>query len=161
VIIRPPCATDAYPSFALGVILKSLDRAFLILFARARRVVSDARIAAAWQTAMARLGGYLVFPVIALMILAMLVKHLLIDAQDEVVQKAPGQVVGIIVFLICYVLLYKRYRAYMLQPPALALDEPKEDQRYLTRFRTVTIGAFFAMLLLTVAVRLLSDSGST
>jgi len=103
---------------------------------------------------MTKLGGYLVFPVISLMIFAMLLKHVFLDPQGYPVEKLPGQLIGIVIFIAFYAALYRRYRVYSSQPPTLTPTESEDDGNRLSRFRITVIGLFVLMLLLSVFVRL-------
>src|ERR1700722_6272745 len=107
--------------------MELFDRTFSTLFARSRRTLGHSQIASAWQAAMAQLGGYLVLPVISLMISAMLLKHVFIDPRGHLVDKVPAQLIGIGIFIAFYAALFRLYRAYALHPPALTTTESNAD----------------------------------
>jgi hypothetical protein len=131
-----------------------LDQIFRILFSRARRELGEAHLQTAWQRAIGKLTGYLVFPIGAAVVLAMVLKGLFGAPGPHLVQKQPWQVVGIIAFVAAYFALYRRYREYSFNPPSLPSTESIKERRYLSWFRVIAVGVFVMMLLIAFLLHL-------
>jgi hypothetical protein len=120
------------------------DQVFIILFARARRELGDQVLEAAWRRALGQLIRYVVFLVIAVVGLLMLAGYVFLTPHR--IDRQSWQLVGVVVLIAAFVVLYRRYRVYFDRPPTLAAKEIPEHARTWKRFRLATVGA----LLLTV-----------
>lgn len=135
--------------------MKVLDRVFRIILAQTYRESGEENIEASRLRAVNKLMGYLVFPVVASVVLAMLLMQLLRDSGQRVIEKGPWQVLGILGFLFVYFALYRRYRVDP-SSPQIAQTVSAEDVRYFWWFRCVSVGAFLAILVVILLTHLVS-----
>lgn len=135
-------------------LVDSVDKTFLILFSRARRDLGGEHVKNAWQRAINKLAGYVALLAIVLVASAFLLVHLFVRAGSPPIEKGTGQGAAIVIFMIGYVILYRRYRGLSELPPALQPDESAAQTRYLFWVRVIVFGSFLMTLIIALIVGL-------
>jgi hypothetical protein len=121
-----------------------IDAVFQILFARERRL-HGGNLRTAWETTWYRLTGYVALGGIAAVALAAVLFHW---ATKSDVPSGPWQVVAGGVVAMYVVLLRRRWRRYLANPPALRASESKDETSIVFRFRAAVVGGFILSLVL-------------
>jgi hypothetical protein len=127
--------------------MKILDRTFLVLFARYRRINSDSALESAWRSASNKVSRYLILPTAgAAVLLAVAFRPLLGELSLGQLKRATI-LVGFGVWLGIAFFLDKRFTKYVSAPPALAPQESASEARFFAKFRVSTVGIFVLALL--------------
>lgn len=135
-------------------LVDSVDKTFLILFSRARRDIGGEHVKHAWRSAINKLAGYVALLAIVLVASAFFLVHVFVRAGSLPIEKETGQGAAIVIFMIGYVVLYRRYRGLAEHPPALQPDESAAQTRYLFWVRVIVFGSFLVTLLTALIVGL-------
>lgn len=122
--------------------VEMLDRVFLIVFARYRRQIGDSNIASAWQRACYKVAGYISWPLAVTTLVSVVVAYALIRTGSPADHKRFGQIAAVVVWLVVVVLLNRRFRKYLSDPPALASEESRTEKQLVLRFRVLSFGVF-------------------
>ena len=137
--------------------MELLDRVFQVIFARCRRKVGDTNLQLAWSRANNKLGGYLIFPVVAASLLLIVVLSFLIHPRTAAEPKQWGSILAVIVWIVATIFLSRRFRKYLSAPPTLLSDESPGETRILFWFRVGIIGICLLGFLIVYLLRNLVD----
>lgn len=134
----------------LSRLIGTMDRVFVVIFARYRRKLGDAEIDAAWRIASNRVTSFIVLPIAALVVVTTLLLYWFEGIQSSISQhdKSLTQVVAVLVGLVLIIFLEKRFKKYLLSPPVLAVKESIEDGMLVVKFRIISVGIFLGVCLL-------------
>jgi hypothetical protein len=122
--------------------MKALDRIFMIFFSRRRRKLGDARLAAAWQSASFLVSTTIAMPTVAIGLVLMALNMLVTGAGFTLELKQKWQIAVGCIGVISGVLLDRRFKKYLSNPPKLTPTE-SDDERTLARwFLSLTIATF-------------------
>ena len=135
-------------------LVDSVDKTFLILFSRARRDLGGEHVKNAWQRAINKLAGYVALLAIVLVASAFLLVHLFVRAGSPPIEKGTGQGAAIVIFMIGYIILYRRSRGLSELPHALQPDDSAAQTRYLVWVRVIVFGSFLMTLIIALIVGL-------
>ena len=129
----------------VGMIL--LDRVFEVLLARWRRKLGDSKLELAWKRANFKMSGYLLPPVATVTMLLVSASYLFLRTGSFVEHKRAVQIIGVGIWFGMSMMLERRFRKYLVDPPAVPAEESSEDRRFLLEFRVTTLGTFLLMCL--------------
>jgi hypothetical protein len=135
-------STNPLPSRPPFRILTTMDRVFLILFARCRRKKGDANLVSAWQRANYEVATYISWPISAITLVLVLMGYAVLRAGSSADHKDFAKIAGVIAWLVVAFLLDRRFRKYRLAPPKIALDESPDEKHLVFRFRAIAFGVF-------------------
>jgi hypothetical protein len=121
--------------------MEILERVFQILFARMRRKMGDPNLEAAWRSASNKVAGYLVLPLSAGTAVINVVVYAISGRGTRIEHRHWAQFVGVTAAVLIIVLLNRRFRKYLLIPPALPVAESHADARLIFWFRTISFGS--------------------
>jgi hypothetical protein len=122
--------------------MKVLDRVFLIFFSRRRRKVGDARLESAWQSASFLVSTTIAMPTVAIGLVLMALFMLVIDVDFTFELKRTWQIAAGCIGVVSGVLLDRRFKKYLSDPPKLIPTE-SDDERTLTHwYLLLTVAAF-------------------
>jgi ABC-type uncharacterized transport system permease subunit len=122
--------------------MDTLDRVFLVVFARCRRKKGGSNLESAWYSANYQVSAYVSWPVAAAALVLVALVFSLFRTGSPVDHKRTGQIIAVVAWLIAAVLLDRRFRKYLYQPPALTHEESSADKQLVFRFRAVSFGVF-------------------
>lgn len=131
-------------------IMEILDHIFLVEFARSRRKIGDTDLELAWRRASYRVSMYLGAAFAAVMLAVVLVSFALsnLGAPIGKQHKLLIQIICGAIFVVVCMCLDRRFKRFELAPPNLTIDESPEDKQLALRFRALSIGSIFLVLLL-------------
>jgi len=132
--------------------MEIIDKVFLVVFARYRRKVGDSDVSAAWRGASNKVTGFLVLPVAAFMVLIALTFYWIrgIEAPIDQHDKFVTQVGAVVIGLAIIALLERRFKKYLLSPPALTSEESRDERMLVIWFRAIAISSFVLVCLIGV-----------
>jgi hypothetical protein len=122
--------------------METLDRVFQLVFARFRRKLGDSNFESAWRRATNRVSGYLVLPIAAGVVVLVLVMYAVIGTGTPVEHKRLGQIIAVVAGVVVSYLLDRRFRKYLLAPPALPPVEARIDTQLVFWFRVIAVALF-------------------
>lgn len=122
--------------------LATIDRLFLVMFARQRRKMGDGRMDAAWHKASWSVSMYLVLPSLLVSFVLVAIVIRIVGAELlAVTTKRNWQICGGILGVAIGILLDRRWERYRSSPPELAAGEASEDKLLIRRLRIGSIGS--------------------
>lgn len=121
-----------------------MDAVFRILFARERRL-HGGDLRTAWENAWYRLTAYVALGGIAVTALAAVLFHW---ATKTEVPSGPWQLIAGGAVALYIVLLRRKWRRYLTNPPDLRASESKDETSFVSRFRAAVVGGFILSLAL-------------
>jgi len=117
--------------------MDSIDRTFVLVFARHRRKYVGSPIEGVWQKATYEFSGFLVLPWAAIAIILLVILHTLTargfspsDQLERIIKYA-----GIASLFLFIIYLDRRFRKYLLMPPPLPNSETTEEAKRIRKFR--------------------------
>lgn len=135
-------------------VLALVDRVFLVTFARYRRP-ADSDITSAWRSACFRVSGYLILPTAGTIVLLSLLYYRLIGfglALSPLAERVT-LVIVVVVGLMLAVLLDRRFKKFLADPPPLGGPESQSDRLLLFRYRATTLAVAIFVGVLIILVR--------
>lgn len=122
--------------------MHALDRVFLALYSRQRRMADDANLESAWTNAGLLMSMLIALPLMAieasLIGLFQLVTHIDIDSEIKGVWLIFGALIG----LQTSVLVHRAFDRYLAAPPLLPVNESSEGQSLTRWFVSLSVLAF-------------------
>lgn len=122
--------------------LEFIDRAFQIEFARFRRKRGDENLQAAWFAANSKITGYLILPFLVAGFLAVFTFYLTTKIGTKYDHRKWEMIITFPTWWICAMLLGRRFKKYLWNPPPLDPKETSADKWVMIRFRLMTTGVF-------------------
>lgn len=130
-----------------------LDRVFELIFARFRRNLGDKQIEFAWRRATNTVSGFLVLPIAAAMLVMVTGVYALTGYGTPVDHGRYRQISGVVVVLLTFVFLNRRFKKYLYSPPMLTQRESREERLYVFWFRAVAVAIFVLVCVIGFALR--------
>jgi hypothetical protein len=128
--------------------METLDKIFVLLFARCRRTLGQANLEYVWRRANIQFGSYISWALMATVFVLWVLAYSYTKFGSHSNHKAILQVVAVAVWLGASMALNMRFKKYLRDPPALASEETNDERRFLLRFRMASIGVFVITLVL-------------
>jgi hypothetical protein len=122
------------------VTVRLLDQLFIVVFARYRR--KDSSLESAWRRAANRVFGYLVLPVAAATLVLIAIIYSFMQSGTPIAHKRTGQIFTGVAGVLVFYMLNRRFRQYLLVPPALPSLEARTDTQLVFWFRLISVGIF-------------------
>lgn len=126
----------------MALTMETLDKVFLVVFARCRRGSGDANLVSAWSRAAYKVSGYILWPMAAAAVVFILIAYALMKTGSPSEHKSLVQVATVVAWLTATFLLNRRFRKYLSNPPALTSEESRAERQLVFRFRAVSIAVF-------------------
>jgi hypothetical protein len=120
-------------------VLETIDRVFVIWFARYRRRLGEPTLRSAWNGASFRVSGYLMFPTVGSVLLGTLVIHGLFGIPVSRQAQLASQLAGVILMAVFIVLFDRRWKKFLSNPPEIAELESRSDKLLVWAFRTFAV----------------------
>lgn len=133
--------------------LETLERVFLVVFARYRRKLGDAKIEFAWRLASNKVSGYLLWPTASITAILVISVYSLTGVGSRVEHRRLMQIAGVVAVLCMAFALDRHFRRYLLAPPGLSPAESPDEARLLFWFRVISICTFVLACLLAFGLR--------
>jgi putative Mn2+ efflux pump MntP len=130
-----------------------LDRVFELIFARFRRNLGDNQLEFAWRRAANAVSGFLVLPIAAAMLVLVTAVYALTGYGTPVDHRRYGQIAGVVVILLTFMMLHRRFKKYLFSPPVLTRAESREERLYVFWFRAVAIAIFILVCVIGFSLR--------
>jgi cytochrome b561 len=128
--------------------METLDKVFLVVFARCRRKLGNSNVESAWRRASNGVSAYVAWPVVAGVIVLAVLVYSFMQTGSHVTHKRTVQIVGVIAGILTALLLDRRFRKYLSNPPPLASEESRSERRLVFRFRAISIAVFILTCLI-------------
>lgn len=122
--------------------MNTLDRVFLVVFARWRRKKGSSNLESAWFNASYRVSTYISWPIAAAALILVALAYTLFRTGSPAAHKHIVQIIGVIAWLLVGFLLDRRFKKFLYDPPALTHDESTSDKQLVLRFRAISLGVF-------------------
>lgn len=120
----------------------TLDRVFLIVFARYRRKLGSVNVESAWLQASNKVSGYLVLPLGAAIVVAAVLIYATTRTGTLGEHKKACALISAVAAVLAALALQRRFKKYLSHPPPLAPQESRPDQQYVFWFRFIAAGIF-------------------
>ena len=122
--------------------MNTLDRVFLVVFARCLRKKGRSNWESAWFCASYRVSSYITWPVAAGALVSVALAYALFGSGSPAEHKHAGQLVAVIAWITVSFLLDRRFRRFRDHPPTLTQEESTSDHQLVFRFRLLSFGVF-------------------
>ena len=122
--------------------MNTLDRVFLVVFARYRRKKGSSNLESAWFNASYRVSAYISWPIAAAALILVALVYALFGTGAPASHRHTAQVIGVISWLLAGFLLDRKFRKFLYEPPALTQEESASDKQLVFRFRAIAFGVF-------------------
>ena len=120
----------------------TLDRIFLIVFARYRRKLGGGSERFAWRQASNKMGWYLIWPTVSITAVLISVAYSVARLGLGAEYRRLMQIAGVVAVLWVAFALDRHFRRYLLAPPRLSPVESPHEARLLFWFRIISICTF-------------------
>lgn len=114
-----------------------IDRVFVAVFARYRRR-NPLNLKGAWHAAEYQVGTYTGIPLVQLVVFGIWLSMPGHYADSEFARRGVAAA-GVVSVLIAQLLIARRFKVFLLDPPPLALVEPLEDRKLVSNFRLACV----------------------
>ena len=122
--------------------METLDKVFLVVFARCRRKLGNSNVESAWRRASNRVSAYIAWPVVASVAFLAVLVYSFTQTGSPIAHKRTVQIVAVIAGILASLLLDRRFRKYLSNPPPLASEESHSERRLVFRFHAISIAVF-------------------
>jgi hypothetical protein len=122
--------------------MKTLDKVFVLLFARCRRKLGESNLDYVWRRASTQFDSYISWPLTAAVFLLWILTYSIVKFGSHASHKPTLQIIGVAVWLAAYMSLSMRFKKYLRDPPALAVEESSNERYFLLRFRVASISVY-------------------